>query len=212
MGGCRIGTAASEHTVRTDTATAPLTLVGSSADAPAPLLRPSPATGYEAEILDVYDPSLGYDTEHILSKQPSRTMRSLSRAGLLGELSRETSRPGPIAMKRMLLTSLLVVSVLGNLVTIGVGGYMYLQLRPLIQSTTESAATEGEVLDVISIDEDGYKNRYLIVRYKGQRVVVQDYPYLTQDRAPVTVGQSIQIKAIKGASSPFPLVHYVQAQ
>lgn len=113
-------------------------------------------------------------------------------------------------MKRLLLTSLLVVSVLGNLVTMGAVGYFYWQLRPLIHSTA-SAATEGEVLDVISIEEDGYKNRYLIVRYQGQRVVVQDYPYLTQDTAPVTVGQSIKIKSIKGASSPFPLVHYVQA-
>jgi hypothetical protein len=31
----------------------PLTLVGNSADSPEPLLRPSPATGHEAEILDV---------------------------------------------------------------------------------------------------------------------------------------------------------------
>jgi hypothetical protein len=67
------------------------------------------------------------------------------------------------------------------------------------------------VLDVISIDEDGYKNRYLIVHYKGQRVVVQDYPHLTQDAAAVSVGQSMKIQSIKGASGPFPLVHYVQA-
>ena len=112
-------------------------------------------------------------------------------------------------MRRLLLTALLVVSVLGNLVTLGVVGYLYWQLKPLVQSTTASAAIEGEVVDVISIDEDGYKNRYLIVRYKGQRVVVQDYS-VALDTAPVTVGQSIKIQSIKVASGPFPLVHYVQ--
>jgi hypothetical protein len=39
------------------------TSVGSLADSPAPLLRPSPATGYAAEILDVDDPDLGYDAD-----------------------------------------------------------------------------------------------------------------------------------------------------
>jgi hypothetical protein len=34
-------------------ATTPFTLVGNSADSPAPPLRPSPATGHAAEILDV---------------------------------------------------------------------------------------------------------------------------------------------------------------
>jgi len=33
-----------------------LTLAGHGADSPAPLLRPSPATGHEADMLDVYDP------------------------------------------------------------------------------------------------------------------------------------------------------------
>jgi hypothetical protein len=36
-------------------------LVGHAADSPEPLLRPSPATGHAAEILDVYDPDVGYD-------------------------------------------------------------------------------------------------------------------------------------------------------
>jgi SnoaL-like domain len=39
------------------------TSVGSLADSPAPLLRPSPATDYAAEILDVDDPDLGYDAD-----------------------------------------------------------------------------------------------------------------------------------------------------
>jgi hypothetical protein len=39
------------------------TLVGHSADSPEPLLRPSLATGHEAEILDVEDQYLGYDAE-----------------------------------------------------------------------------------------------------------------------------------------------------
>ena len=39
------------------------TSVGNSADWPEPLLRPSPATGHAAEILDVYNPDLGYDAE-----------------------------------------------------------------------------------------------------------------------------------------------------
>jgi len=33
------------------------TPVGNSADSPEPLLRPSPAIGHDAEILDVYDPA-----------------------------------------------------------------------------------------------------------------------------------------------------------
>ena len=112
-------------------------------------------------------------------------------------------------MRRILLTSLMVLSVLGNLVTIGAVGYLYVTLRPVLNSA-ESAATDGEVLDVISIAEDGYKNRYLIVRYKGQRVVVQDYSVVL-DTAPVTVGQSIKIKSIKTASGGVALVQYVQA-
>jgi hypothetical protein len=39
------------------------TLVGNSADSPAPLLRPSPTTGHDAEMLDVEDPDFGYDAE-----------------------------------------------------------------------------------------------------------------------------------------------------
>jgi hypothetical protein len=45
-------------------ATTSLTSVGSEADSPAPLLRPSPATGHDAEKLEVYDPDLGYDAEN----------------------------------------------------------------------------------------------------------------------------------------------------
>jgi hypothetical protein len=37
--------------------------VGSSADSLEPILRPSPATSYDAEMLDVEDPDLGYDDE-----------------------------------------------------------------------------------------------------------------------------------------------------
>jgi hypothetical protein len=40
-------------------ATTPLTSVGNSADSPEPILRPSPATGPEADMLDVEDPDLG---------------------------------------------------------------------------------------------------------------------------------------------------------
>jgi hypothetical protein len=62
------------------------TSVGSDAGSPEPIRRPSPATGHEAEILDVYDPYLGYDAEKFPYKPPQRTMRSTSRAGLLGGL------------------------------------------------------------------------------------------------------------------------------
>ena len=41
-------------------------LVGNSADAPEPPLRPSPATGHEADMLDVEDPDLGDDAEKFL--------------------------------------------------------------------------------------------------------------------------------------------------
>jgi hypothetical protein len=123
-----------------------------------------------------------------------------------------------MAMKRILLTSLMVLSVLGNIVTVGAVGYWYLKPSPVIKNikndvfAAESAATDGEVLDVISIDEDGYKSRYLIVQNKGQRVVVQDYSQFAQGKAPVNVGQSIKIKPIKVASGSFLFVQYMQVQ
>ena len=39
------------------------TPVGNCPDSPEPILRRSPATGHDAEILDVDDPDLGYDAE-----------------------------------------------------------------------------------------------------------------------------------------------------
>jgi hypothetical protein len=66
-------------------ATTSFTPVGNTADSPEPILRPSPATGYHAEILDVYYPDLGYDTENSLYQPPPRKRRSTSRAGLLGQ-------------------------------------------------------------------------------------------------------------------------------
>jgi hypothetical protein len=65
---------------------ASFTPVGSCADSPGPPLRPSPATGHAAEILDVYDPYLGYDAEKFPYKPPQWKMRLTSRAGLLGRL------------------------------------------------------------------------------------------------------------------------------
>ena len=38
-----------------------LTAVGSEADSHEPLLRPSLATGHDADMLDVEDPEFGYD-------------------------------------------------------------------------------------------------------------------------------------------------------
>ena len=42
-------------------ATTSLTPVGHSADSPELILRPSPATGHDAAILDLEDPDLRYD-------------------------------------------------------------------------------------------------------------------------------------------------------
>jgi hypothetical protein len=47
----------------TNRVTTSFTLVGNGADFPEPLRRPSPDTGHEAEILDVYNPYLAYDAE-----------------------------------------------------------------------------------------------------------------------------------------------------
>jgi hypothetical protein len=55
--------------------------VGRDAGSPAPIRRPSPATGHEAEILDGYGPYLGYDAETFLYQPPQRMMRSTSREG-----------------------------------------------------------------------------------------------------------------------------------
>ena len=48
------------------------TLVGNSGDSPAPLLRPSPATGHVAEILNASDPDLGYDAAKWPYQQPQQ--------------------------------------------------------------------------------------------------------------------------------------------
>jgi hypothetical protein len=66
-----------------------LTPAGNCPDSPEPILRLSPATGHEAEILDVYDSYVGYDAETFPSQQPQRKMRSTSGAGPL-ERSVET--------------------------------------------------------------------------------------------------------------------------
>ena|SRR5882724_4945344 len=73
-------------------ATTSLTLVGHSAGSPAPLLRPLPATGQDAEILGVEDPYVGYDAETCPSQQPPRQRRSTSRAGRLGGVCGHMSR------------------------------------------------------------------------------------------------------------------------
>jgi hypothetical protein len=41
-----------------------------SADSPEPILRPSPAAGHDAEMLEVSDPDLGYDAEKFPYQQP----------------------------------------------------------------------------------------------------------------------------------------------
>jgi hypothetical protein len=55
-------------------ATTSLTSVGNDTGSLEPIRRPSLATGHEAEILDVYDPHLGYDAEKFPAQQPQRTM------------------------------------------------------------------------------------------------------------------------------------------
>jgi hypothetical protein len=45
-------------------ATTSFTPVGNSAELPEPILRPSPATGHDAEILSVEDAYVGYDAEN----------------------------------------------------------------------------------------------------------------------------------------------------
>jgi hypothetical protein len=67
-------------------ATTSLMSVGNAAESPEPILRPSPATGYHADILDVYDPDLGYDTENFLYQPPPQKRRATSRATPFGGL------------------------------------------------------------------------------------------------------------------------------
>jgi hypothetical protein len=47
----------------TSRVTTSLTSVGNSAGSPEPIVRPSLATGHDAEILDLYDPHVGYDAD-----------------------------------------------------------------------------------------------------------------------------------------------------
>jgi hypothetical protein len=63
-----------------------LTSVGNSADSLESLLRWSLAMGHAAEILDEYDPYLGYYPEKFPDKLPPWKMRSTSHAGLSGRL------------------------------------------------------------------------------------------------------------------------------
>src|SRR6266540_5482528 len=60
-------------------ATTSLTLEGHSAGSPEPILGPSPATGQDAEILDVSDPDLGYDAEKSVSAAPTADEIDISR-------------------------------------------------------------------------------------------------------------------------------------
>jgi hypothetical protein len=69
-------------------ATTSLTPVGNSADSPAAIQRPSPATGHEAEMLEVEDPDLGYDAENFPYKPPQRGISPTCREGLLSGLFR----------------------------------------------------------------------------------------------------------------------------
>ena len=59
-------------------------LVGNEAGSPEPFLRPLPATGDDANILGVYDPSLGYNAEDCPYQRPQRKMRATSRAAPFG--------------------------------------------------------------------------------------------------------------------------------
>jgi hypothetical protein len=83
---CLTGTEKRDYrnTTQTNMATTSLTLVGNSADSPEPIRRPPPATGHDAEILDVYDPYVGYNDEKFPYQQPQQKMRPTLRAGLLG--------------------------------------------------------------------------------------------------------------------------------
>jgi hypothetical protein len=68
----------------TNRVTTSFTLVGNSADSPEPLLRPSPATGHDVDMLEISDPDLGYDAETCPSQPPQQKMRPTCRAGLWG--------------------------------------------------------------------------------------------------------------------------------
>jgi hypothetical protein len=67
-------------------AQASFTRVGSLADSPETPLGPSPAAGHAAEILDVYNPYLGYDATKFAYKPPPWGIRPTFRTGLLGGL------------------------------------------------------------------------------------------------------------------------------
>jgi hypothetical protein len=49
-----------------------------------PLLRPLPAMGHDAEILDAYDPYIGYDADTCPPRPPQQKMSPTCRAELLG--------------------------------------------------------------------------------------------------------------------------------
>jgi hypothetical protein len=53
-------------------ATTSWTRVGNLPDAPASILKPSPVTDHDAEMLDVSDPDLGYDAENFRISSPNK--------------------------------------------------------------------------------------------------------------------------------------------
>jgi hypothetical protein len=55
--------------------------VGSAAGSPEPLLGPSPATGHDADMLDVYDPDVGDDADTCLYQPPQRGIQPTCRTG-----------------------------------------------------------------------------------------------------------------------------------
>src|SRR5262249_21554013 len=74
-------------------AKASFTSVGNSADSPAPPLRPSPATGHAAEILDASDPYLGYDADTFPYHCLQRQIRSTALSRLMWTTCRSTPHP-----------------------------------------------------------------------------------------------------------------------
>jgi hypothetical protein len=58
-----------------------LTSVGSEADSPEPFLRPSRATGHDAEMREVDDPEFGYDAEIFPYTLPHQGIQPTCRTG-----------------------------------------------------------------------------------------------------------------------------------
>jgi hypothetical protein len=83
-------------------------------------------------------------------------------------------------MKKIIFAIIFSLSILGNIITIAVLGFMFYQVGKVLPSGNGglmkpwSGSGNAIVNDVISIDIDGYKSSHIIATYEGHKIVMEN--------------------------------------